>query len=87
MSLESSSPIRSLRVASRDESGERSKRCQTKGGRCPCASMIDWKLGVASRFEERESYSVFAHKVNYPSDSRRKNDGDSRITDLDLLKK
>ena len=49
MSLESSSPIRSLRVASRDESGERSRRWQTKGGRCPCALMIDWKLGVASR--------------------------------------
>ena len=68
MSLESSSPIRSLRVASRDESEEREYRCQTKGRRCPCALMIDWKLGVAS-IDERESSSDFIHKVNYPSAS------------------
>ena len=81
MSLESSSPIRSLRVASRDESGERSKRCQTKGQRCPCAVMIDWKLGVASRsMRERIVRTLEKRSITrHPPQVRRRGEGERRV--------
>ena len=81
MSLDSSSPIRSLRVASRDESGERSKRCQTKDQRCPCAVMIDWKLGVASRsMRERIVRTLEKRSITrHPPQVQKREGGERRV--------
>ena len=65
MSLDSSSPIRSLRVASRNESGEREMTANKRSAlslRCD----DDWKLGVASHLKRERVIRSFM-KRSIPS--------------------